>query len=192
MKRVFGMALAGVAAMAAMPAQAAHYFGAYSSFGGAPAAATLSITTSDSLNAFGGFDVLALGGDVDGDTITGLSGVASTPGTAYSADGRFIYDNILFTSAPAVDYWGLLFTTASGTEYNLFSDSPTVFELYSAVGGNFSDHSLGTFTLATRNLPPLNATAGAVPETSTWAMMLVGFGAMGAILRRRRTSLTFA
>lgn len=34
--------------------------------------------------------------------------------------------------------------------------------------------------------------AAAVPETATWAMMLGGFGLMGATMRRRRTSLTFA
>ena len=29
-------------------------------------------------------------------------------------------------------------------------------------------------------------TAGGVPEPGTWAMMLLGFGGLGAILRRRR------
>ena len=33
---------------------------------------------------------------------------------------------------------------------------------------------------------------GSVPEVGTWAMMLAGFGAVGAVSRRRRTSLTFA
>lgn len=32
----------------------------------------------------------------------------------------------------------------------------------------------------------------AVPEASTWALMLVGFGAAGAAMRRRRTSVAFA
>lgn len=31
-----------------------------------------------------------------------------------------------------------------------------------------------------------------VPEAGTWAMMVIGFGAIGAASRRRRTSLTFA
>lgn len=35
-------------------------------------------------------------------------------------------------------------------------------------------------------------TAGAVPEASSWMMMLGGFGMMGAFMRRRRVSLTFA
>ena len=30
----------------------------------------------------------------------------------------------------------------------------------------------------------------AVPEPATWGMMIVGFGAMGATLRRRRTATT--
>jgi hypothetical protein len=34
--------------------------------------------------------------------------------------------------------------------------------------------------------------AAAVPEPATWAMMLLGFGAIGFSLRRRRSSLAFA
>ena len=31
--------------------------------------------------------------------------------------------------------------------------------------------------------------AGAVPEPGTWAMMLIGFGAVGFAMRRRRRTL---
>ena len=34
------------------------------------------------------------------------------------------------------------------------------------------------------------ATPGGVPEPSTWAMMLLGFGAVGIAMRRRRTGKT--
>jgi len=34
--------------------------------------------------------------------------------------------------------------------------------------------------------------SGAVPEAATWALMLVGFGAVGAALRRRRVAVAFA
>ena len=37
-----------------------------------------------------------------------------------------------------------------------------------------------------------NTTVEAVPEVASWLMMLAGFGAVGAGLRRRRSSLTFA
>jgi len=30
---------------------------------------------------------------------------------------------------------------------------------------------------------------GAVPEPATWAMMLLGFGAIGMVARRRRTQV---
>ena len=35
----------------------------------------------------------------------------------------------------------------------------------------------------------LYRTSGAVPEPATWAMMLLGFGAVGMASRRRRTQL---
>ena len=38
----------------------------------------------------------------------------------------------------------------------------------------------------------LKANGTAVPEASTWALMLVGFGAMGASMRRRKVDVTFA
>ncbi len=46
--------------------------------------------------------------------------------------------------------------------------------------------------LSTGNSFGFDSLAGtAVPEPATWAMMIMGFGAMGAVLRRRR-SMTFA
>jgi hypothetical protein len=47
----------------------------------------------------------------------------------------------------------------------------------------------GRIVDATFNLAPA---AGGVPEAATWAMMLGGFGAVGAAMRRRRPHVTFA
>ncbi len=53
---------------------------------------------------------------------------------------------------------------------------------YSVAGGpGYGEERLGTINLA-----------GGVPEPATWAMMLVGFGGLGAMLRRRRAQATFA
>jgi len=38
----------------------------------------------------------------------------------------------------------------------------------------------------------LGAGAGAVPEPATWAMMIMGLGIVGASMRRRRTTVSFA
>ncbi|HMJ06002.1 MAG TPA: PEPxxWA-CTERM sorting domain-containing protein [Chthoniobacterales bacterium] len=51
---------------------------------------------------------------------------------------------------------------------------------------------LGTFALCdcsfgTPNYS-LSITSGAVPEPATWAMMLIGFGAIGLTMRRRKTA----
>jgi len=46
--------------------------------------------------------------------------------------------------------------------------------------------ALGGWTLS------LTGDVGGVPEPATWAMMLMGFGGLGAILRRRRTALATA
>ena len=38
----------------------------------------------------------------------------------------------------------------------------------------------------------VSITAGGVPEPATWGLMLVGFGALGGVLRRKRTAARFA
>lgn len=63
----------------------------------------------------------------------------------------------------------------------IFNGVLNTIEVYgttSSLGGTFS----GTATFS----------ALAVPEAASWAMMVAGFGLMGAALRKRRTSITFA
>lgn len=47
------------------------------------------------------------------------------------------------------------------------------------------------FTAARRNSTP-RSTSRAVPEAATWALMLLGFGAIGVALRRSRKELALA
>jgi hypothetical protein len=78
-----------------------------------------------------------------------------------------------------------LYLLGSTLDTNLGYD-PTATSLvlsFSSVTGNLYSAS------ATLTVPP----APEVPEPATWGMIVVGFGAMGAAMRRRqRTSLTFA
>lgn len=53
----------------------------------------------------------------------------------------------------------------------------------------------GTFTYRIPNDLVTIVVPGAVPEPATWAMMIVGFGMVGGVLRRRRnvtTAVTYA
>lgn len=46
--------------------------------------------------------------------------------------------------------------------------------------------------ITTGDVLTISFDAGAVPEPATWAMLILGFGAVGASLRRRRSALTYA
>lgn len=70
--------------------------------------------------------------------------------------------------------------------YNRFLGD-TVSQFRAVPGGNGNDYN-GNFLLT-------STVSGAVPEPATWGMMLVGFGALGTVLRRRRrqgAQVTFA
>ena len=74
MKTVLKIAasLAAAAAFGAGHAQAATWLLDYTATnGGAPSEATLTLKTSDILNAVGGYDITSVAGDVDGDVVTG-------------------------------------------------------------------------------------------------------------------------
>lgn len=78
------------------------------------------------------------------------------------------------------------FTNAVGTQrttYNAntaFFSGPLTF-VFDGIGNSVP--SVDNIQLTTRLIA---GTSGAVPEPATWAMLLVGFGGVGAIVRRRR------
>jgi PEP-CTERM motif len=187
MNRVLKLAL-GLAAAAALAgrAQAATWVLDYTATnGGAPTEASLTLETAGALDAAGGYDVTSITGEVDGETITGLIANPDQPFASYSSDGMFIFDNVFYAdSSPVLSNPGLFFSGASGDEYNLFSDNATQYELYKATSGvGYQANSVGV--LAYRDPP-------SIPEPATWMMMILGFGSIGALLRRRRNAVASA
>ena len=187
-----GASAALLLAASASGAQAATWLLQYAAWSGAPAAASLTLTVDDQMNALGGFNITAVSGQVDGDTILALTANPNQPQASYSADGLFIFDNVLTTSGgvPWLSNPGILFTSASGFEYNLFSDSPTQYELYKAAPGQgYVANSVGMVTaeaIIPRGLGPLGEGGFAVPEPASWALMIMGVGGVGAVLRGKR------
>lgn len=186
--------VAALAVLTGGSAQASTWLLSYASTNGAaPFAATLNLTASDTLNSVGGYDITGVGGNVDGDTVTGLIANPGQPFASYSADGMFIFDNVLWpTSAPVLSNPGLFFAAASGAEYNLFSANGTTYELYKAQPGvAYLANSVGViaFTETHPLLGPLDGALGGVPEPAAWTLMIVGFGGVGASLRQRRRRL---
>ena len=174
--------LAAVALTFAAPASAATYLLHYTSTSGTPMTASLQVGTADAVNAVGGYDIVSIGGRVGSDVITGLVGNPNHSQPVNSADGFFTYDNVLFPNAPVLSNPGVLFNSADGFEYNLFSRNLSQYDLYQARPGvGYTQNSVGILSLDT-------VPANAVPEPAHWAMMLVGFGMMGSMLRRRRAA----
>jgi hypothetical protein len=183
MKRFLKIAAAAAAtAMLASQAHASTWLLDYTSFDGAPVSADLTVTAADVLNAVGGYDVTALSGNVDGDAVTALIANPTQPFPSLSADGLFIFDNVIWpTSTPPISNPGLFFSGASGAEYNLFSVGQ-VYQLYKAAPGvGYQAASTGALSIS-----------GGAPEPGAWTMMIVGFAGAGALLRRRRAAVASA
>ncbi len=64
-----------------------------------------------------------------------------------------------------------------------------------SISGPWANEQLFAIYGAGRPLTPaayLTLATAPVPEAGTWAMMLAGFGMLGAMMRRRRTAVSFA
>lgn len=129
--------------------------------------------------------------------------VAGSPGTPSTATGTLTLDNYTAgTALTAANYvsfsysslvfptlnWGAI-TTFGGTLSEGFSDFYIGRD--SASGPNYFGTSANSAWSLIRQTPEDVGIFGtwaiaAVPESATWAMMLVGFGALGAALRRPR------
>jgi PEP-CTERM motif len=139
-------------------------------------------------------------------TLSSLSGVGTavpykaTPFTV-SASGSYTF---LLTTVGTYDPFLLLYGTAFNAATPLtnllalnddfssgnFNQSGFTFALlagtsYFAIATGFDNTDFGDYTLAINGPGTVNV-GGAVPEPTTWAMLLAGFGIVGGALRRRR------
>lgn len=151
------------------------------SFSGAGISGSGSLIASP--NANGTFTALSGSGTetVDGNFTT-LTLIGNPNGSVQtlSTSGRFIYDDVLFTTSPFIDSAGLLFLTGSGNELNLL--------------GGLSNDPLRNYLFVASDRPPGSAglryvtfalaQTGTVPEPSSILIMVIGLFGLLAVRRR--------
>lgn len=176
MKKIaMGLGLALTMAVAS-PASAADFifdFAGTNLFGGQPLVGSGTLTTDGVTVQRNGRDaqmITGISGIYNGSMISGLASVTGSD-NFYYLTGMFVSGN------------GLGFTTAAGTNANLF-DSVGRYRI------NTTNPFQSGFVTATSS-----AVAAAVPEPATWLMMILGFGGIGFAIRRRskvRTTVSYA
>jgi hypothetical protein len=165
-KSIAALMIAGLPLGAALePAQAKVFdwslTGPAVHLGGVPLPGSGTITASPTDSA-GVWSIDTITGVVNGSPISG-------PTTFEGAD------NLLFTNGFAfVSTVGISFATAAGQSVNIFSffgqgTPPTGNAYGERVTNNPTTFGVGTFTLT------------AVPESSTWALMLIGFAGLSVV-----------
>lgn len=158
--------------LSATVANAAVYKFSFNSFD-----AELSATGEIIVNGAG--EVTGALGAISGLTNQTIGGVVSnptSPSPAYSPDGLFIYNNMYYGAGAPLDINGLLFATAQnpGGYWNLWAASPGNYSLWESFGGSgYPIQESGTLSVT------------AAPEASTWAMLALGFAALGLVGRRK-------
>jgi hypothetical protein len=171
MNRLIPPIAVAAALLAAQPANAAQFVFAFNTstplFGPTVSGSGTFFTSDTPMTVAGqtAFQILSITGTVNGSAINAPTGN---------------YGNYFTTGPSFLDGTGTTFFTASGSRVDFFNQSSN--GLY----------RVNTFSPGSSNF--VNATsspaAAAVPEPTTWAMMLLGFGAVGFALRRRRPLLS--
>jgi hypothetical protein len=111
-------------------------------------------------------------------TVTGISGTFNGSQITGLAPGFFGANDLFYLTGPFfVDGNGLSFTTAAGISANLFVTNDTSYRVNTQGAGLLT----GLVTASATAAAP-----AAVPEPATWAMMLIGFGAIGCSMRFAR------
>ena len=163
---------------------------------GSAAGATVTVDTTTMVV---GGPVTVADTTVIGFTEADLSSPTFVENVIFSNTLAGLYSITLTTSSPAVDFTSAL-VTGTGGPFNLIEiNDDGINEFWRLANPVTLDPGQYTLTINGNNsgVGSLGGSitirsAVAVPEASTWAMMLLGFGAIGFAYRRRRPTLAQA
>jgi len=142
--------------------------------------AVATMTTADTLNALGGYDVLSISGTLSGPGGGAISLITNPLQPNPAMTTYFMYDNVYFpVGTPKVDEYGILFA-AGGYEYDLYSTGPSTYYLSSTnPAGGYVPGQAAAFG------DPRATAATVVPEPSTWLLTLLGFAGLALFAGRK-------
>jgi hypothetical protein len=172
MKKFSIAAMAAVGMAVASPASAAQFgftFVTSTALFGGPVMGNGVFTTSDTAMQVGlqtAFAITSITGMVNGIAIAAPNGN---------------YGNYFTTGPSFLDGSGVKFNNADGGRIDFFYQD------------NAQQYRVNTFSPGSSSFVTASSAAvAAVPEATTWAMMLTGFGIVGGSLRRRRIVRAYA
>lgn len=152
-------AVLGWGALAALPANAAIYDVTFTGTGGSLDLSAV-ITTSNSLDSLGGYDITSVIGNVTGDVSGAISGLIADPGQPMQGTYTdpvtglaWNYDNVLFATSIPFDNNGILFSFGSGIVANLYSVGSAIYLSVSDPSSLWDPGVLGTLEVTATPLP---------------------------------------
>lgn len=113
-----------------------------------------------------------------------------------SKNGTRMFGNLAGGPSPQLGSFNIALSTSSFQTGSDINQGPRVTDdLFRSIMADlrqieiYADWSPNVDTVKLDNVIMSGPGAGAVPEPATWAMMILGFGAAGTMMRRRRTAM---
>lgn len=154
-----------------------------------PAAATFTLGNSQGGDGFvieiapGRFDLFGANDETEGN----LTRYTTTALTAGTISGQFRYLTLDIDGSnfdPAGYFINNVFVALSDPDLLAYSQNFGTFSFNVAQGDSYGFYVAPEFSFFGRGV----LTIGAIPEPSSWAMLIAGFGLVGTTLRRRRVA----